>query len=169
MFVHALLTLALAATVIPQTPEQLTDRSTTVVRARVVSQRAAREPGPAGIYTRTTLRVEAALKGKAPATLVVRQAGGRLGSERVRLLGDAALKEGEEVLVFLTCRPGADHCALVGLAQGAFELIPDGAGGRLARRDFRDTTFVKGAPLTGQAQPYAALAEKIRAHVKAHP
>ena len=162
MFVRALLVVALSATVVPQTLEALTDRSTHVVRARVQRQSSAREAGPAGIYTRSVLQVEEALKGAAASTLVVRQAGGTVGAEQVELPGDAVLREGEEVLVFLSCAPDKDACALIGLAQGKFHLAADGKGALQASRDFAQTSFM-GEALSPGPEPYAALAARIRA------
>jgi hypothetical protein len=166
MWLHALLALAATATVMPQTLEQLADRSTHVVRAVVVSHSSAREPGPAGIYTRTTLRIEESLKGSAPKTLVVRQAGGKIGTESVELIGDASLAEGERVLAFVSCAPGRDFCALVGLAQGKFHLADDGHGGFTATRDFSKTSFAATPAPTRGPDSYAALARQIRKHVE---
>src|SRR5207248_380315 len=72
MFARAVLGLALCASVIPQSVEQLTDKSTHVVRATVTQKVSAREAGPAGIYTRSTLQLSEALKGRAPAALILR-------------------------------------------------------------------------------------------------
>ena len=162
MVLHVLLALAASATVMPQTVEQLADRSTHVVRAVVVSRASAREPGPAGIYTRTTLHIEESLKGRAPKTVVVRQAGGTIGAESVELPGDAAFVEGERVLAFLNCAPGRDFCALVGLAQGKFHLVADAKGGFSATREFPHTTFAASPEPSRGPDAYAALARRIR-------
>jgi hypothetical protein len=164
MFVRAFLALAVAATVIPQSVEQLTDKSTEVVRAKVVRQVAAREPGPAGIYTRTTLKILEVLKGPASGELVVRQAGGTLGTESVELVGDAEFRDGEQVLAFLDCRRG-DHCTLIGLSQGKFHLEASAKGELQASRDFSKTDFL-GPPLSGASQPYAAIASRVRARAQ---
>lgn len=158
--VRVILALAFSATLIPLSVEQLTDRSTNVVRATVVSQHSEREKGPAGIYTRTTLHVLETLKGPTSTELVLRQAGGTIGTESVELPGDAKLREGEQVLAFLDCRWG-DHCTLIGLSEGKFHLEPDAKGALVASRDFSDTAFV-GEPLSGAPEPYAKLAARIR-------
>ena len=163
MLAHAVFGLLLSASVVPQSVEQLTDRSTHVVRAQVATVQSAREPGPAGIYTRSTLSVSEWLKGKPLPSVSLRQAGGKIGAESVELPGDAALQPGEEVLAFLRCDPGADHCSLVGLAQGKYHLERDEKGAVQARRDFRQTAFVNGAPLSPGPEPYAALAARVRA------
>lgn len=164
MVLRAVVALAVAATVIPQTVEQLADRSTHVVRAVVQSRKSAREPGPAGIYTRTSLKVEDVLKGQLGKTVVLRQAGGTVGTEQVELPGDGVLGEGERVLAFLNCAPGKDYCTLVGLAQGKYHLDSDGHGGFTATRDFRNTAFVNGPAPAAGPEPYAELARRIRAH-----
>ena len=165
MFARALVGLILSASVVPQTLEQLTDRSTHVVHATVTHIASAREPGPAGIYTRSTLNVSEWLKGAPLKNVSLRQPGGTIGVESVELPGDAILHEGEEVLAFLRCDVGADHCSLVGLAQGKYHLARDAKGTLQATRDFRQTAFVQGAPLSQGPESYAALAARVRAHV----
>jgi hypothetical protein len=159
--------LAVAATVVPQSLEQLTDRATVVVRATVASQESARAPGPAGIYTFTELRVVETLKGSAPEVVRVRQAGGTVGRETVQLSGDASLAPGEDVLVFLSCRPEQTTCAVVALAQGKFHLQGATDGSVQASRDFAQTEFVHGDPPSAGPERYAALAQRIRARAGA--
>ncbi|MBS2029640.1 MAG: hypothetical protein JST54_17185 [Deltaproteobacteria bacterium] len=165
MFAHVLAGLLLTASVVPQTVEQLTDRATHVVHAKVTRVVSAREPGPSGIYTRSTLNVSEWLKGPALKSVSLRQSGGTIGSESVELPGDAIFHEGEEVLAFLRCDAGADHCSLVGLAQGKYQLTRDANGKLQATRDFHETAFVKGAPLSGGPEPFDALAARVRARV----
>lgn len=162
MVLCSLLAAALAATAVPQSIEQLTDRSTDVVEARVLSQHAAREEGPAGIYTRSALQVLQTLKGVARKELTVRQAGGTVGNAQVELPGDAALHPGERVLVFLHCPSGQDHCTVVGLAQGVFHLQGDQAA-----RDLGSTAFVGGAPVAAGPEPSLPLLARVRARAGA--
>ena len=159
--------LVLAATVVPQSLEQLTDRATHVVRARVGAQSSAHAPGPAGIYTFTELQVVEALKGTPPQVVRVRQAGGTVGREAVTLEGDAVLTPGEDVLVFLSCRPEQTACSVVGLAQGKFHLEGVKGGAVQASRDFAKTEFVRGAPPSAAPEAYAELAQRIRARAGA--
>jgi hypothetical protein len=163
----ALLTLVLSATVVPQSVEQLTDRADVVVRATVLEQHAERAPGPAGIYTFTRLSLNERLKGSAPDEIVLRQPGGTLGAQTVELTGDAHLKAGEQVLLFLGCRPAVNYCTLIGLAQGKYHLEADVSGALQASRDFKGTAFVKGEPPSPGPEVYSSLAERIRSHVKA--
>ncbi len=167
MILGVLAALAVEATVVPQSLEQLTDRANVVVRATVATQQSARAPGPAGIYTFTALRVVETLKGSAPEVVRVRQAGGTVGRETVQLSGDAARAPGEEVLVFLACRPEQTTCAVVGLAQGKFHLQAASDGSVQASRDFAQTEFVHGDPPSAGPEAYAVLAQRIRARVGA--
>jgi hypothetical protein len=167
MILGVVAALAVAATVVPQSLEQLTDRATVVVRATVASQESSRAPGPAGIYTFSELRVVEALKGSPPEVVRVRQAGGTVGRETVQLSGDAVLAPGEEVLVFLACRAEQASCAVVGLAQGKFHLQPAADGSVQASRDFAQTEFVHGEPPSAGPEGYAALAQRIRARAGA--
>jgi hypothetical protein len=154
-----LLSALLGATVVPQTLDQLTDRADVVVRATVLAQRAERGDGPGGIYTYTRLQVAEALKGAPAGEVVVRQVGGTVGDSTLDLPGDARLAVGEQALLFLRCRPERPFCTVVGLAQGKYHLDPDGR----ATRDFAQTAFVQGAPLSGAPAPYAELAQRVRA------
>jgi hypothetical protein len=159
--------LVLSATVVPQSLEQLTDRATHVVRATVVAQQSMKAPGPAGIYTFTELRVTEALKGSAPETMRVRQAGGTVGREAVQLAGDAVLAPGEDVLLFLSCKPEQTACSIVSLAQGKYHLGAAADGSMQASRDFAQTEFVHGDPPSAGPEAYAALAQRIRSRAGA--
>jgi hypothetical protein len=166
MRLTALAALLLAATVVPQSVDQLTDRATLVVRATVLSSKAEHAPGPAGIYTFTRLQVAEALKGSAPAQLTLKQAGGTVGEKSVELPGDARLALGEQVLLFLVCRPAQPDCGLVGLAQGKYHLEAGADGKLVATREFKDTAFVGGAAPSAGPEPFAALAERVRARAQ---
>jgi hypothetical protein len=161
MLLRSLLAATFAATVVPQSVEQLTDKSTHVVEARVLAQQSAREEGPAGIYTRSTLQPLEALKGVVGERLLVRQAGGTVGNAQVELPGDARLQVGERVLIFLHCATERSYCTVVGLAQGVYHLDRG-----QAVRDFTATSFVGGAPLSAAPEPSAPLAARIRARAR---
>jgi hypothetical protein len=168
MFLAATLkALLLAATMVPQSVEQLTDRATLVVRARVGDRHAESAPGPAGIYTFTQLTVLETLKGRATETVTLRQAGGAVGDRKVTLPGDASFAPGEEVLVFLVCRSGTDTCSLVALSEGKFHVVRGAAGPAQVTRDFHDVAFVRGPALSPGPEDYAVLAQRIRQRAEA--
>ena len=137
---------ARATVMLSLTTEQLTDQASIVVRGRVVSQQVASDAGR--LWTDTTLRVDAALKGTVPAskTVVVRQPGGETAAGGMIVAGAARFQRGEEVLVFL--RPvGTVHMA-VGMCQGKYRVYRD-AGGVRARRELGGVAF---AVLDGQGR-----------------
>jgi len=82
----------------------------------------------------------------APPSFTLRVLGGVVGDLAQRVAGSPAPAVGEEVVVFLTCRPdgllvrassapAAPDCALVGFAQGYWRAAPagEGAGGGAGR------------------------------------
>lgn len=112
----------------------LTRRSDLVVLARVtrVTSRPARPGG--GLHTYTTLAVIRTLAGTAPASVVVRQLGGRRGRRVSRVVGDARFRAGEEVVVFLRRDPRAPVYHLTALAEAKFTVVR-GSGPPAAVRD----------------------------------
>ncbi len=120
---------AQATTVVSLSLEELVKRSDLVVRATVQGQRAFVEGPRDWIYTVSDLNVHESLKGdtKAGVTLQVRQVGGTVGDIEMQLEGNANLRVGEEVLIFLDrdeVRPGYHY--VVGLAQGKYGIDRSG-------------------------------------------
>ncbi|HLL53745.1 MAG TPA: hypothetical protein VK447_09380 [Myxococcaceae bacterium] len=112
--------------------EEMTAQAPLVVRATVTASQA-RKVGTR-IYTFTDLRPTEALKGKAPATLVVRQPGGEVGSIGQRVAGAARFTVGEEVVLFL--EPAKDDAAVQlvsGMAAGKVRLEQRGGQTRAVR------------------------------------
>jgi hypothetical protein len=120
----ALFALQLCATsVIPMSVEQLTVVSSQIVRARAVSSQSSWDAEGAHIYTFTRFQSLESLKGAAPAEIVVRQMGGRVGNIEQRVSGVRRWQQGDESVLFL--RPsevGQGVMAVVGLFQGNFAV-----------------------------------------------
>lgn len=133
-----LIWLALVAPMGATTLEQLTlddmiQKSTAIVRARVVGSHSAARGG--NIYTYFQLQVLESWKGSAvtSATAEVAVPGGAAGGIRQSVAGAPELKPGREYVLFLwTSRSGLTQ--LMGLSQGLFHVSEDGSGGVLARR-----------------------------------
>jgi len=128
---------AAAATALPATVEGLARASTLVVRGTVEGQEVRVGADGSRLYTFVALRVAEALKGEAPALLLVRVPGGVLGERGQRVAGAAAFADGEEVVAFLS-PAGAVH-QVTGMAQGKFtvaggEARPDLSGLELLPR-----------------------------------
>ncbi|HEU4383153.1 MAG TPA: hypothetical protein VFR85_06560 [Anaeromyxobacteraceae bacterium] len=99
-----------------------------VIHGIVVSAESAWEDGV--IATRSTVRVARSLKGAAGDQVVVRTLGGVVGGIGQIASGEAALRPGEEVLLFLEAAGPAYRA--VGMAQGAFHVRRDPATGQKA-------------------------------------
>ncbi len=103
--------------------EELTHQAVYVVRARVGAQYVHPERGPRGeIYTRTELTALGYLKGEGPRRLTVQQLGGRFGPYRMQISGNAPLRTGDEVVLFLDHDPASGLSYVVGLSQGLYRV-----------------------------------------------
>ena len=129
----------------PLTYENLTHEADVVIHGVVVDQKSFWGAKRERIYTHTEVSVWRTLKGKTDqTTLVVRQWGGAAEGAVMPIPGNAQLKVGEEVVLFLT--RDARHHFVVGLSQGKFSLRADAAGGKLAYRDLSGLTFARWSP-----------------------
>jgi len=117
--------LSVSATVVEELSlEELTDEATHVVRARVGAQYVHPERGQRGeIYTRTELTVLGYLKGEGPPQMTVQQLGGEFGTYRLSISGNATLRPGDEVVVFLSYDDDADLSYVVALSQGLYRVV----------------------------------------------
>jgi hypothetical protein len=76
------------------------------------------------IVTQLTLVVEETIKGRAPATLILKVPGGTLNGTTLEIQGLPNFESGERYLLFL--RPDAEHVGdpVVGVNQGFFHVVP---------------------------------------------
>lgn len=150
--------------------EALTGKAELVVRAQVVSSSSRWVPGGRRIVTESVLRVKGLLKGASgDAEVHVVQPGGSVDGVAQHVSGAANFTDGEEVLVFLTRRPGAPY-TVVGMAVGKYR-VRVGRSGRLeALRDGLDGVVLLGPD--GRAlpeteirapRPYSELVQTIQA------
>lgn len=104
-----------------------------LVVAGRISRIAARWDGST-IYEYVTVHVSDRLGGRSvPESIVLKQLGGRVGAIGLHIEGQAAFAAGEDVVLFLAARPRDRTLHTVGLARGAWRLLPDlGTGGRRA-------------------------------------
>lgn len=137
---------ALATTMVLGTDEDLYGQAELIVEGTVLAV----EPSPSGLpATAYQVRVERALKGRAPERdLIVRVPGG-VGADGRRLVlwGAPELRQHERVLLFLGRYPEGDFGPLH-LAMGAFHVVRDG-GRELALRDLSEMEDVS----AGEAVP----------------
>jgi hypothetical protein len=129
----ALLVLAgsVGATTLAQlSVEQMIEKSTAIVRARVSGSFTANRNGT--IYTYYRLQVTENLKSNTPATSEVAVPGGAVGRVMQSVAGAPELKPGGEYVLFLwTSRSGLTQ--IIGLSQGAFDVRANAGGIVLAR------------------------------------
>lgn len=90
-----------ATTMLFLSREELVKRSDLVVRVRVGKAVTTESEDGRALVTRTELDVVQLLKGKADGRVVVQQRGGTYRGKTQKVLGDAALKPGEDAVVFL--------------------------------------------------------------------
>lgn len=125
---------------IPLSVAALTREADVIVRGKVLDQVSLWDPLKGSIYTHTRVEVLGTLKGQATdREILVRQMGGRVGNYVMKVSGNARLKPGEEVVLFLT--RDAQYHYVVGLAQGKYSVEADASGRKRLVRDTTGLTF----------------------------
>jgi hypothetical protein len=106
--------------------EQLVQASTDIVRGHVASQESRWNEANTQIVTLTTIVVNARIKGRAPATVVVEQPGGTVGNMRSDATGSARFQEGGDYVLFLEpAKLTPSRRVVVGMIQGAYRIYRD--------------------------------------------
>ena len=119
---------ASATTLVRMSLSQLSQASSTIIRAHVVSQQVRWNQDHTRIMTFTTVELDEALKGQPPSTLTIEQPGGTIGYFHVRVPGTAYLRSNEEYVLFLEPAAKAQTFRMVGMMQGAFRIRREGSG-----------------------------------------
>jgi hypothetical protein len=103
------------------------DRSAAAPQGLPAPMSAGIKPGRL-IVTQLTLVVEETIKGRAPATLILKVPGGTLNGTTLEIHGLPKFESGERYLLFL--RPDAERVGdpVVGVNQGFFHVVPVRAG-----------------------------------------
>lgn len=116
---------ARATTLVRLSLEQLSLASSLVARGRVVDQHSQWTPGQRRIVTITHVAVRRTLKGRAAGRLTIEQPGGSVDGVRSRVAGTVSFEPGAEYILFLEPAPSNPaHFLVVGMAQGAFPVVP---------------------------------------------
>ena len=155
-----------AATLEKLTLDDMTARSTAIVRARAVSS-SARFVGST-IYTETHFQVLETWKGPNAAEIVVSEPGGTVGAVTQNYAGVPRFTAGEEQVLFLWTGPSG-RTQVMGLTQGIFQV--QGAGAAAMARQERSSSVVlapgSGTPVQAQETSMAlsALASRVRSVV----
>jgi hypothetical protein len=127
-----------ATTVLLLTREELVTRSDAVARVRVGGSQTSESDDGTAIVTRTELIITQPLKGALPATVVLEQIGGTYRGKTQRILGDASIASGEDLVVFLK-KGDKGRVHLTALALAVYHVDAKG----MARRDLKDLTLAK--------------------------
>lgn len=122
--------LAAATTVSATTLERLSvdtmvDKSTSIVRAKVVSSQGEYRNGL--IFTKYVLQVDETWKGNPARVVEVFVPGGVANGLRQTIPGAPALEQGDELVLFLWAG-ASGRSQIIGLSQGLFNVVKDEAG-----------------------------------------
>jgi len=139
--------------------DQMIEKSTAVVRAKVTGSFAANRNGT--IYTYYRLQVTENLKSTSPATTEVAVPGGVLGRMMQSVAGAPELRVGGDYVLFLwTSRSGLTQ--IIGLSQGAFDV----KGGTVLSRSASEAQMLdslgRAVPDRGVTLPLTDLKARLR-------
>ena len=143
-------TLALSLTVAGATLERLsldemTQKSTAIVRAKAVSSVTSFVGST--IYTKTQFQVLERWKGPEAATVEVSEPGGTVGTRNQNYSGVPRFVNGQEVVLFLWTGPSG-RTQVIGLTQGVFQVERSGSAEEEAVREPSGEAML--APGTGE-------------------
>lgn len=119
-------TLSFATTVVPMSIERLADASSHVVEGVAGRSYSQWNASHTRIFTYTTFHVTRALKGTAPATIVVKQMGGQADGYEQKVAGVRQFKNGEQAVLFVHPSQANDGTAVItGVVQGNFSVTSE--------------------------------------------
>lgn len=145
--------------------DELTGFSTAIVTGRVVDVAVGRDLSTDAIYTYVTLSVVDVLKGDIPErNITIKQLGGDMGTEGLRVTDQATFAIGEDVLLFLESRPRDNTLYTSALWQGKWTIQPDELTGERMAARYRPEALERGA-FRGlpERRALAVTADRIRA------
>ena len=130
---------ATATTVQKFSLQELTQKSSAIVMAKVEDTYSRREAQGGEIYTYITLRVLEPVKGmKGETSVTIRQIGGRVDNLESIVSGMPSFRKDEEVVLFLTARDVAGYPWVMGLEQGKYSVVTDEKGRKSVRNELSD-------------------------------
>jgi hypothetical protein len=140
----------------------LVAQADTVVRGRVVAERARWDASHSRIYTDVRLTVDRVYKGAAAPgdVIVVTRLGGSVGGLGMRVAGEARFALGEETIVFLrrVAAGGRIHHTVVGMAQGKLSVLRTASGPQVLSSPGAQGLRLVAPGAPGRVQPVAPRA-----------
>ncbi|MCA2981364.1 MAG: hypothetical protein INH41_02650 [Myxococcaceae bacterium] len=134
---------AFATVVMALSLDELVARAPLIVRGTVQRSVTSWDDAHRGIWTWTELTVREPLKGRAPATVLVKQPGGVVDGVGQSVAGAARFEPSEDVVLFL--EPAVDEkgaFVLMGLSFGKVTLT-SGPGATVAQRNLKGLTLAR--------------------------
>ncbi len=166
LLVVALTPVVAGATTVVHLPlPKLTRLADVIVDARV-KQTTCHRQGKM-LFTHVTVKVSTWYKGtrsvQTQATLKLRVPGGKLGQDRLVVVGMPTFRVGERVLLFLRRQPR--FYWPLGLQQGKFTISRDRRGRLAARRDFGGTSFLRLSGSPPGRLDYLQVVRQVRRYI----
>ena len=158
---------ARATVMVPLDTRALTERADRVVLGTVESQVSRWTDDRQAIYTDVTLRVTRVYKGAVVpgATVVVRREGGVVDGMGMRVFGAAQFSVGEEVVVFMERRGGAEYT--VGMTQGKLRVFAGADGVKRVVANVGGVAFTRAAnQALGQPRRLDDFEREVRSYVR---
>ena len=141
-------------------------RARVVVQGTVTATASADDAAWHRFVTRVDVRVETSWRGQPGATVALLLLGGQVGDRTQLVPGEATLRVGDRVLLFLEAIPQRGELRPVGMTQGVFRPAPDGSW----RRDFDGVAVLDPGQATArQPPPEVVLPAELPALLQAHP
>ncbi len=153
-----------AATLLRLDFDQMTEKSTAIVRGRVAGSHA-RFHGPV-IYTHYQVRVLERFKGSEAAEIDIVVPGGTADGLRQSFPGSPKLVQGAEYVLFLwTGSSGLTN--IIGLSQGVFDVQQDQGGQLIAARAATSETMLDEAGRPVRDEPVRMRLQDLRGRLSA--
>ena len=152
-----------SATTLQQlTIDDMIQKSTAIVRARVTGSHSAYRG--ASIYTYFQIQVLETWKSSGPAATEVAIPGGVANGIRQSVAGAPALKTGEDYVLFLWAGPSGLP-QVIGLSQGVFKLSEGGSGDVVAQRPAASELMLDASGLPVDDRPVSMHLQDLRTRV----
>lgn len=157
--------IALATVMVPLTLSQLTEQADKIVLGHCVNKRVYKTGKM--IWTEYTFQVYEVLKGGSIKEVKIRQPGGEIGDEGIKVSGTANFLPGEEDLLFLDKEKDGAY-DLIGWSQGKFQIFYDEkTKTKYTFQNLAGISFVKKTGEPVLVEPMRFELDQVKAQIKA--